>query len=71
LAPPLQVQILTVVPLAVAAPVTSRQRPDSTPTIVPSAFTVHLWLAPPLQSKMVTAEPGAVACAVTSRHFVP
>src|SRR5689334_11881457 len=54
LPPPLQVQISTAVPLAVAAPVTSRQRPDSTPTIVPSAFHCHFWLAPPLQVQIWT-----------------
>jgi len=41
LEPLLQVQISTSVPLVVRAPVTSRQSPDCTPTMVPPALTVH------------------------------
>src|SRR5258708_22297621 len=54
--PPLQVQISTAVPLAVPAPVTSRQRPDSRPTTVPSELRVHCWFAPPLQSQIRSEE---------------
>ena len=45
---PLQVHIPTVVPFAVPRPVTSRHRPDCTPTIVPLVCSVHLWFVPPL-----------------------
>jgi hypothetical protein len=37
----LQIQTSTLVPLAVAALVTSRHRPDCTPVIVPLALTFH------------------------------
>src|SRR3954453_22901036 len=44
----LQVHMMTSVPLAVPRPVTSRHRPDCTPTMLPSARSVHFWFAPPL-----------------------
>src|SRR4051812_41821895 len=71
LVPPLQVQISTSTPLAVPAPVTSRQSPDCTPTIVPVGLTVQRWLAAPVQSEMSTAVPAAVPWLRTFRHFVP
>ena len=45
------------VPLAVPAPLASRQSPDWTPVMVPLALRFHCWLAWPLQSQMITAVP--------------
>jgi len=50
LAPPLQVQICSGVPLAVPWAVASRHLPDPTPTTVPSVLRFHCWLVPPWQS---------------------
>src|SRR5690349_236180 len=61
LLPPLQVQISTAVPLAVAAPVTSRHSPDSTPTTVPSGLSRHCWLVAPVQVQIWTRVPLVVA----------
>src|SRR6266700_8096331 len=71
LAPPLHDQISTGLPLAVPPLVTSRQRPDSAPTTVPSEFSVHCWFAPPLQSQICTLVPAVVAWPGTSRHLLP
>ncbi len=71
LLPPVHVQSPTAVLLAVPAPVTSKQSPDSTPTIVPSAFTRHCWFAAPLQDQICTRVPGVVAWFGTSRHLLP
>src|SRR5436305_904796 len=71
LLPPLHVQISTEVPLAVPAPVTSRQSPEPTPTIVPSELTRHCWLVPPLQLQISTLVPAVVARPGTSRHLLP
>ena len=49
LPPPVHVQVWTLVPRAVLPPVTSRQSPDWTPTMVWSALTRHFWLGPPVQ----------------------
>src|SRR6185436_7288687 len=68
LAAAVQVQRMTVVPLAVPALLTSRHRPDCRPTIVPSALNVHCWLVPPLQSHSCAFAP-AVADSGASRHL--
>src|SRR5688500_9038912 len=68
---PWHVQRMILVPLAVAAPLASRHRPDWTPVILPSAVTVHCWLAWPLQSQTMTAVPVAVPCPKASRHLSP
>ena len=66
--PPLQVQMITVVPLAVAAPVTSRHRPDWPFVMVPLLFDVHFWPLPPVQFAITAAVPAAVPPAAVSRH---
>src|SRR5689334_10835759 len=60
LAPPLQAQRLSLVPLAVALPGTSRHSPDCTPVMVPLALTFHCWFGCPLQSQITTWVPLAV-----------
>src|SRR5688572_1048244 len=59
---------MTAVPLAVAAPLTSRHSPDWTLLIVPLVLTVHCWLVPPVQSQIRTTVP-AGALAGASRHL--
>src|SRR5215831_10646305 len=49
LEPPLQSHSCTLVPLAVSMALTSRQRLDCTPVMVPSVLRFHCWLVPPLQ----------------------
>ncbi len=59
-----------VVLLAVPAPVTSRHRPDWTPTMVPLVLIRHCWLAPPLQPCRSARAAGAVVSwPATSRHI--
>src|SRR5882762_8657268 len=70
LLPPLQDHRSASAPLAVLAPVTSRQSPDCTPVTVPSALSVHCWLAAPLQAQMTALVPLAVPCPLASRHSV-
>src|ERR1700738_4402344 len=60
LLPPLQVHSSTRAPLAVEAPVTSRQSPDCTPVTVPFGLRFHCWLAPPLQVQVSTFVPAVV-----------
>src|SRR5438876_1027880 len=69
LLPPWQVHSSTWVPLAVAAPVTSRQSPDWTPVIVPSVLSCHCWFEPPLQSQITTFVPAVVPLLLASRHL--
>src|SRR3569833_989134 len=69
LAPPLQSQISSWVPLALPEPGTSRQRPDWTLFRVPSDCGVHCWLVPPLQSHRSMSVPLAVPWPVTSTHL--
>src|SRR6186713_2852911 len=59
---------MTVLPLAVALPLTSRHSPDCTLRIVPSVLRFHCWLAPPLQSHSCALAP-AVALVGESRHL--
>src|SRR6185437_601363 len=66
LLPPLQDHSSTSAPLAVDAPVTSRQRPDWTPVMVPLALRFHCWLVWPLQDQMMALVPLPLA----SRHMV-
>src|SRR4051794_11370268 len=63
-----QVHRTTWVPLAVALPLTSRQRPDWALLIVPLEFRFHRWLAPPWQSHSCALAP-AVALVGESRHL--
>src|SRR4051795_11856797 len=71
LAPPLQAQRMSFVPLAVPAPLASRQSPDCTPVMVPLALTFHCWLVWPLQSQMITWVPLVVPLPLASRHLLP
>src|SRR5688500_17895644 len=60
---------MTAVPLAVAAPLTSRHRLGKrTLPIVPLPLNVHCWLVAPLQSQICTRTPLA-ALAGASRHL--
>src|SRR4051812_32124846 len=59
------------VPLAVPAPLASRQSPDCTPVIVPLALTFHCWFVCPLQSQMITWVPLVVPRPEASRHLLP
>src|SRR5690242_6103042 len=59
---------MTAVPLAVPLPLTSRQRPDWTLLIVPSALRFQRWFAPPWQSHSCARAP-AVALVGESRHL--
>src|SRR3982751_5138269 len=68
---PLQAHRMTLVPLAVPAPLASRHSPDCTPVMVPLALTFHCWLVWPLQSQMMTAVPLVVPRPLASRHLVP
>jgi hypothetical protein len=65
---PLQFQTTTLVPLAVAAPYTSRHRPDWAFVIVLFALTVHFWVFAPLQFAMTAAVPALVPPFAVSRH---
>src|SRR5690348_2575826 len=67
LAPPLQSQIATLVPAAVAWPGTSRHLLPYT-CRAPLDRRVHCWLVPPLQSQISTPVPLAVPRPVTSRQ---
>src|SRR5689334_15138181 len=71
LEPPLQVHVSTLVPFAVAPLVTSRQRPDCTPVMVPLLLMFHCWFAAPVQSQICTAAPAEVDWFATSRHLLP
>src|SRR6476619_4230570 len=71
LLPPLQDHRISLVPLAVAAPLASRQRPDCTPVMVPSELRFHCWLVWPLQSQMITWVPLVVPRPLASRHLPP
>src|SRR4051794_28002257 len=71
LAPPLQLQRMSFVPLAVPAPWASRHRPDCTPVMVPFALTFHCWLVWLLQSQMITCVPLVVPRPFASRHLLP
>src|SRR5947208_6430044 len=71
LLPPLQVHSSSRVPLAVPAPVASRQSPDCTPVMVPFALTVHFWLVWPLHGQMIALVPGLVPLALASRQSPP
>src|SRR6185312_846736 len=62
---------MILVPLAVAAPLASRHRPDCTPVIVPLALRFHCWLVCPLQSQMIAAVPLLVPWPLASRHLLP
>ncbi len=62
---------MSLVPLAVAAPLASRHSPDCTPVMVPLALTFHCWLVWPLQSQMMTAVPLVVPRPYASRHLLP
>src|SRR5690242_9833447 len=68
-APPVQVHSCTVLPLAVAWPLTSRHSRDWTPTMVPSLDSIHFWLSAPVQSQTSTTAPAPVPRA--SRHLLP
>src|SRR4051812_612301 len=67
---PLQVQSWTLVPLAVAAPETSRHSPDWTPVTEPFELTFHCWLVCPLQAQMIAGVPLVVPRPDASRHSV-
>src|SRR5690606_16823529 len=71
LAPPLQVQMLSATPLAVAFSGTSRHLPAPTAVMLPSWLKRHFWLSWPLQSQMITLVPSAVPLLFTSRHLLP
>src|SRR6185369_12205101 len=71
LVPPLQVQRMILVPLAVAAPLASTQSPDWTPVMVPLVLRFHCWLVWPLQSQMMTVVPLVVPRPLASRHLLP
>src|SRR2546423_8228200 len=71
LEPPLQVHSWTRAPLAVEAPLTSRQSPDWTPVMVPLEFRFHCWLGWPLPDQMMTLVPLGVPLAFASRHMLP
>jgi hypothetical protein len=60
---------MSLVPLAVAAPLASRHRPDCTPRMVPSELTFHCWLFCPLQSQTITVVPLVVPRPLASRHL--
>lgn len=61
LAAPVQSQMVTVLPLAVPLPATSRHRPEPTPVMVQSVLSRQCWLVWPLQSQMIAELPLAVA----------
>ena len=67
---PLQVQMIALVPLAVAPPLTSRHSPDCWPTSEPLLPHDHFWFVWPLQVQMRTAVPAVVPLWSTSRHIV-
>src|SRR5690606_41416505 len=69
LAPPLQVHRITAVPSAVAAPSTSRHRPDWRPVTVPSGLSSQRWLAPPWHSHRIAAVPSLTPLSSASRHL--
>src|SRR3954470_11949672 len=69
LAWPLQVQICTLVPLAVPLPETSRHLLAPMAVMLPSVLRRHFWLFWPLQSQMSTVVPSAVPAPLTSRHL--
>src|SRR5512142_1017605 len=71
LVPPWQRHSWTFEPAAVAAALTSRQRCDWTPRMVPSAWTVHRWLSRPWQGYVITMVPLVVAPPLASRHDSP
>ena len=51
---------MTAVPLAVPAPLTSRQNPEAAPVTDPSEFCRHTWVDRPSHGRMTTGAPGAV-----------
>src|SRR4051812_47138121 len=71
LAPPLQVQMTSLMPLAVALFGTSRHLFAPTAVMEPSELRRHFWLFCPLQSQTITVLPFAVAAPLTSRHLLP
>jgi hypothetical protein len=71
LLPPLQVHSSTRVPLAVPAPMASRQSPDWTPVTTPLGLTSHCWLGWPLQDQTMTLVPGLVPAPLASRQSLP
>src|SRR5690242_16984600 len=71
LLPPLQAHRISLVPLAVPAPLASRHRPDCTPVMVPLELTFHCWFVWPLQSQMITVVPLVVPLPLASRHLFP
>ncbi len=60
--------MITAVPPAVAAPLTSRHRPDWPFVTVPLAFDVHRWPVPPVQFAITAAVPAAVPPPAVSRQ---
>ncbi len=71
LPPDQQVYSWILVPLAVPAPTASRQSPDRTSEIEPSASRFHCWSALLSQSPMTTAVPLAAPLPLGARHFLP
>ena len=49
--------MITLVPFAVAAPLTSRHSPDWTFVSVPLLLTFHFWLSAPVQLAMIAFAP--------------
>jgi 4-amino-4-deoxy-L-arabinose transferase-like glycosyltransferase len=65
---PVQGQSWSVVPLAVAPLVTSMQRPEGTPWMLPSGLRVHCWFAAPVQVQRMTGVRAWVLPPLASRH---
>src|SRR5579859_2799767 len=68
LAPPLQSQSSSWVPLVVLELGSSRHRPEAGLTSSPEELACHCWLPPPLQVQSSTRLPLAVPLLVTSRQ---